>query len=130
MQQYLDIDHLHVDDDGDIPVRHGNVVYTVRLAKHGSIEPHVEAYAIVVSDVDADPGLYEALNSINRRLSHSRAFWVDRKVVFAGEVVGVGLELPALACLCDEIAMAAGHEGPKLATTFGGTTCCCDEGED
>ena len=130
MQQFLEVDHLHVDDDGDIPVRAGNAVYTVRVAKHEQINPHVEAYAIVVDDVDADPGLYEALNSLNRRLSHSRAFWTDRKVVLAGEVVGVGLELPALGCLCEEIAMAANHEGPALAKTFGGTTGCCADGED
>ena len=130
MQRYLESDHLCVDSDGDIPVRHGNIVYTVRLAKHEQPEPHVEAYAILVSDVDADPGLYEALNSINRRLSHARAFWADRKVVLAGELVGVGLELQALACLCDEIALAANHEAPVLANTFGGTSGCCDEGDD
>ena len=125
MQQYLQSDELQVDCDGDIPVRHNTAVYTVRLApRDTACEPHVEVYAVVVADVDADPGLYEALNSINRKLSHARAFWVDRKVVMASELVGPSVDLPTLACVCDEISIAAHVEGPTLANTFGGRVAC------
>jgi hypothetical protein len=125
MHEYLRTDELQVDCDGDIPVRYHSAVYTVRLApRDNSCQPHVEVYAVVVSDVDADPGLYEALNAINRKLSHARAFWAERKVIIAGELVGTSLDLPALGCVCDEVSMAAHMEGPTLAKTFGGRVGC------
>src|SRR4051794_29148522 len=120
MQRVLETDDLHVHPGGEIPVRHGSAVYNVRLAHEDLEQPHVEVYAVVVEDVDADPGLYEALNTINRRLSHARAFWADRKVVLAGELVGTTLDYVELACTCEEIGNAAHIEGPRLSTVYGG----------
>ena len=120
MKEFLHVDELKVDDDGDIPVRHGSAVYYVRVIRRQQIRPHVEVFAVVVRDIDADPGLFEALNTINRRFSHVRAFWADRRVIFAGELVGETLELPDLGCICEEIAAAAHAEGPGLAQTYGG----------
>lgn len=127
MAQHLETDELLVDCDGDIAVQDERARYVARVKKYGHNVPHIEVYSIVVRGVDADPGLYEALNDWNRRLSHSRAFWTDRKVVVAGELVGEAAGLADLVCLCSEIAGMAGGEGPKIAATFGGQLSCPDE---
>lgn len=120
MQQHLEADELVVTPTGEIPVRHRSALYRVRIEPTPQPEPHVEIYAVAVDDVDADPGLYEALNTINSRLSHARVFWVDRKIVVAAELIGTSLDLPQLACACEEVSALAHHEGPRLAATYGG----------
>lgn len=120
MSQHLETDDLQVDCDGDIGVHEGSACYVARVKQYGHNLPHIEVYSVVVDGVDADPGLYEALNEVNRKLTHTRAFWTNRKVVVAGEIVGSSAELEDLECLCGEIAGLANEEGPKLAATFGG----------
>lgn len=129
MEQHLETDELRVDCDGDIGVHNQSARYVARVKAYGHNEPHIEVYSIVVDGVEADPGLYEALNELNRRLAHSRAFWTERKVVFAGELVGEAAELADLECLCEEIAGMAHEEGPKLAATFGGEVSFPEEME-
>ena len=130
MREVLGVDELHVCGNGEIPVHYRSVRYVVRV-RNNTRTPHVEVYADVVEGVDADPGLYEAINSINRRLSHLRAFWSDRKVVLAGELYGPAIDHESLDCVCDEIAGVAHYEGPRLAKVFGGQVAFPDEvGED
>lgn len=78
------------------------------------VSPHVEVYAVAVDDIDADPALYEALNVLNRGLSHTRAFWEDRKVVLAASMLGAALGLDEQTCTCQEIAAVVHREGPRL----------------
>lgn len=120
MSQHLETDDLQVDCDGDVAVHADTARYVARVKQYGHNTPHIEVYSVVVDGVDADPGLYEALNEMNRRLAHARAFWTDRKVVVAGEIVGSSAELADIERLCGEIAGTANEEGPKLAATFGG----------
>lgn len=119
MEQLLGTEELQVDDDGDIGVEHASAVWFSRVRPRGD-SPHIEVFSVVVSDVDADPGLLEALNDLNRRLSHCRAFHTDRRVVVAGEIVGEHATLPDLECLALEVARAAHAEGPELVRAFGG----------
>jgi hypothetical protein len=123
MEQILETDHLVVCPTGEIPVTFRTATYNVRVSPHQFKAPHVEVYAVAVAGVDADPGLYEALNEINRKASHARAFWSDRKVVVASELYGETLSREELECSCDEIGVIADVEGPRLAATFGGTIC-------
>lgn len=119
MEQLLETEELSVDDDGDVPVRHGSATWVARVRDRGST-PHIEVFSVVVADVDQDPGLLEALNDLNRRLVHCRAFHADRAVVVAGELVGETCALADLECLAMEVAAAAVDQGPALARTFGG----------
>lgn len=130
MQRFLETDELKVDSDGDIPVSHGSASYYVRVARQPVECPHVEVYAVAVEEIDADPGLYEALNALNRRLSHARVFWSDRKVILAGELIGETMAFGDLACLCCEIGGTAHDEGPRLAATFGGRVAFPDAIDD
>lgn len=120
VEQLLETDDLKVQPDGEIGVEHRSAVWFARVRERGG-EPHIEVFSVVVADVDADPGLYEALNDLNRRLSHCRAFHAGRQVVLAGELRGESTTFPDLECLAQEVAFAAHGEGPGLAATFGGT---------
>src|SRR4051794_29710767 len=120
MEQVLGLDELYVDCQGEIPVSHKSTVYRVRVSPTGYRLPHVEIYAVAVDDVDADPGLFEALNTINCRLSHGRAHWAGRKVVIGTELVGDSLDSDALGCACFEIGEAAHREGLALSAVYGG----------
>ncbi|MDQ6876091.1 MAG: YbjN domain-containing protein [Actinomycetota bacterium] len=118
-ERMLETDELRVGSAGEIAVAHRSAVYQVRVLAELA-QPHVEVSAIVLDDVDADPGLYEALNGINARAAHFRAFWADRKVVFAAVLVGETLALEELSCTCDEVGSAAHGEGPALVAVYGG----------
>lgn len=133
MERLLGTEDLKVDPDGDIGVEHGSAVWWARLRQRGQ-QPHIEVFSVALDEVDADPGLYEALNDLNRRLSHCRAFHAGRQVVLAGELVGESTSLPDLDCLAHEVAVAAHVEGRRLAEVFGGVVgrpeWVEDEGED
>ena len=129
MRQVLGLDELHICPNGEIPVRFRTATYNVRVRPNQRM-PHVEVYSVVVEDVDADPGLYEAINTLNSRLSHLRAFWMDRKVVVAGELYGSAIDHDSLDCVCDEISEVAHENGPQLAAVFGGHTQYGEDGED
>lgn len=128
MQRYLETDELKVEPSGAIAVSNRSALYRVRTLPGAN--PHVNVYAVAIEDIEADPGLYEALNDYNARMSHARVFWVDRKVIIDAELVGEGLDEVELACTISEVAGWSHDEGPKLAKTFGGTVADPDRIED
>ncbi|MCW2607333.1 MAG: hypothetical protein JWO60_2026 [Frankiales bacterium] len=129
VEQLLETDDLKVQPDGDIGVEHDSAVWSARVRDRGG-DPHIEVFSVVVSDVAADPGLYEALNDLNARLSHCRAFHSGSSVVVAGELLGETTTYADLACLAHEVAHAAHGEGPGLAATFGGRVARPDHVDD
>lgn len=120
MQQILEVDELYVDDNGDVDVSTQVAGYTVRVCP-SCPSPHIEVYSVLVRDIEADPGLYEALNDLNRGLAHARAFWTSRRVILAGELLGSSADEDSLRCLCNEIAAVGDEHAPRLAEVFGGT---------
>ena len=129
MQEFLEVEELRVTDAGEIHVRTEEGSYTARVRKDRR-EPHLEVYAVVLADVDEDPGMFEALNGLNRNLTHCRIFWRNGSVVVAGELIGAVTEMPSLACLISEIASTIDDEGPQLQSVFGGKTYAMREGEE
>lgn len=128
MQQYLEVEELKVDEDAEILVSCGSAAYVARV-REDRPEPHIEIYSVVLSEVDNDPGLLEALNEINRTLGHARVFWHRNNVVLAGEMIGVSTTPADLACLCEEIAHRADVDGPALSAVFGGKTLAMRVGD-
>ena len=120
MAQMLETDDLKINPCNEIPVFYRSAVYKVRVSPSPQPAPHVEVFAVALDEIDPDPGLYEALNSINRKLSHARAFYSERQVIIAGELYGETLDLPELRCTCDEVAAVADYEGLRLAAVYGG----------
>jgi hypothetical protein len=121
MHEYLEVEELKVDDDDEITVSYGTAAYAARIRSDRS-EPHIEVYSVVLTEVDIDPGLLEALNEINRTLGHTRVFWHHNNVVMAGELVGFSTTAADLACLCQEIGRRADVDGQALCSVFGGKT--------
>lgn len=119
MQEWLEVEELVVDEDGDIGVRAGEVGYWARL-RRSEDDPHIEVFTLVLTDVEPDPGLYEALNEINRGASHVHAFFSTDAVVIAGELVGETADERSLGCLCREVVDLATKYGPELQAVFGG----------
>ena len=79
MQEYLEVEELKVTDDGEVRVLADEASYQVRVRADRD-EPHIEVFSVVLTEVEADPGLYEAMNEVNRSLGHSRMFWVRKQV--------------------------------------------------
>lgn len=121
MQEYLEVEVLKVTDDGEVRVLADEASYQVRVREDRD-EPHIEVFSVVLTEIEADPGLYEAMNEVNRALGHSRIFWVRKQVVVAGELVGASAEQTGLACLIDEVARTANRCGSELGGVFGGKT--------
>jgi hypothetical protein len=121
MQQVLEVKELRVTPAGYVNVSSDVNGYSVRL-RSGREEPHIEVYSVAIREIASDPGLYEALNEINRKLSHTHVFWAEDQVVVAGEILGASADVAGLSCLCDEVVAVSDHHGPLLAETFGGKT--------
>ena len=121
MQEFLEVEELKVTDSGEVRVLAEEAGYSARV-RDDRDEPHIELFSVVLTDIDADPGLYEALNEINRSLGHCRIFWARQQVVVAGELVGASAEHSSLTCLIDEIARCANRCGDELGAVFGGKT--------
>ena len=119
MQQVLEVEELHVADNGSVHVTTDLGSYTVRVCP-SCPEPHIEVFSVAVRDVAADPGLYEAVNDLNRVASHARLFWTGERVIVAGELLGASADVASLRCLCNEVAGLVDREAPKLAEVFGG----------
>ena len=127
MSKHLETDELQVEDDGEIPVACSSGRFVARVKDYHHREPHIEVYSIMVEDVELDPGLLEALNELNRRVSHLRVFWLESRVIVATELVGSSAEQSDIDCLCNEMGNFVHREGPKLAKTFGGTVAFPDQ---
>jgi hypothetical protein len=127
MARHLETDDLQVDGDGDVPVHCSSGRFWARVKDYDHNQPHIEIFSIMVEGIEADPGLFEALNTLNRRLSHNRVFWVDNKVVVISEMVGASAEQADIDCVCNEIGNFVHAEGPLLAKTFGGSVAFPDE---
>jgi hypothetical protein len=127
MEKHLETDELKVACDGEIRVSCQSGAYTARVKTYAHAEPHIEIYSVMVEGVDADPGLFEAINEFNRGLSHARVFWMDRQVVVVGEMLGVTADEADVDCVCQEIGSFVHAEGPKLAATFGGSVAFPDQ---
>jgi hypothetical protein len=127
MARHLETDDLLVDKDGEIPVHCSSGRYMARVKDYGDSEPHIEVYSVMIEDIEADPGLFEAINALNRRVSHLRVFWVEDKVVVVSELVGSTADQADIDCVCTEIGNFVHNEGPRLTKTFGGTVAFPDE---
>jgi len=121
MQEYLEVEELRVAPNGDIGVRTEESGFTARIRSDRG-EPHLEVYSVVLDEVQADPGLWEALNGLNGGLTHCRVFWRDGAIVVAGELLGAFTALPSLECLIGEVVRIADEEAPQLHAVYGGRT--------
>jgi hypothetical protein len=119
LEGMLETDHVVPDNPGQWSIRAGTALYTVRVKDQTS--PNVEVYAVALEGVRPTRALYERINDLNLRSSHSRWFVEGHRVVVAGELVGETLDAEELASTCREVAINADQEGQALHEVFGGT---------
>ena len=118
LREYLDSDQLHLTEDGAVPIRSGSAALFVHLTDDET--PMVQLMSPVLSGVDASPGLYQALNSINAAIELGRFFWHAGTVVAADSLIAETLDLIELATSCDGIAELADRYDNELQAAFGG----------
>ena len=80
----------------------------------------VAVFSTILSDVDESPGLFAALNDINRRICFARAFAVARSLVIATELPAVDITADQIAFACTQLAGLADHLDDVLHGRFGG----------
>ena len=118
LEHMLETDHLVTDVPGQWSVRDGTALYTVRVKNQAS--PTVEVFSIALDGIRPTRALYERINDLNLRATHSRWFVEGNRVIVAGELVGETLDAEELASTCREVAISANEEGKALHEVFGG----------
>jgi hypothetical protein len=111
-------DDLHVDADGDIPIRQGSALYHVSLLEHSP--PLVRVWSIVLDGVEATPELLEELNDVNATIVAVRLYALAGRVVAATEIRADTLDAAELEFACNSIGHLADWIDTTLAVRFGG----------
>jgi hypothetical protein len=126
--EYLGIEHVQVGEDGTIPIRSGTTIVNVRLlqGEHPS-RPILQVYSPMLSDLDCTPELLVKLNEVNGDLTFVRAFWTDRQVILAMELLAESLDRDQVAHAVSLVSLAGDFWDSELSKTFGGRTYFTDE---
>ncbi|MEO8291789.1 MAG: YbjN domain-containing protein [Actinomycetota bacterium] len=120
---YLGTTEVTVWEDGTIPIRSGSTIVNVRLleGEDGS-RPVLQVYCPMLSEIDASPELLTKLNEVNADLTFVRAFWVDRQVILAMELLAESLDRDQVAHAVSLVSLAGNFWDSELNSTFGGRT--------
>lgn len=116
-REYLGVEQLVVDGDGDIPVRSGNTLYYVAVID-GDV-PLVRVYTHLLRGVDETPELLSRLNDVNRGIVSARVFWHERSVIGATEIVAESMDRDELEHACWTVE-ALRDWAEDLESRFGG----------
>jgi len=119
IERITGVDKAIADHDGDYPVRYRAARYYARVAGTDD-RPIVRVFSTVVSDIEADADLYEAINNVNTHLGFCRCFWVEGQVLIEAEHLGMTIMTQDFFELADHVASASDHFGPQLVERFGG----------
>ena len=120
LREVLHVGELKYDKQGDIPIRFGSAMVSVRLV--GGKTPTVQVFSPLLWELSSTGGLVEALNNINTRLTFGRVFWDGEQVIAAIDLPAPGLSGEYVALACIEIGSLADHFDEELAERFGGKT--------
>jgi hypothetical protein len=124
MKRVLGVDELHVDEDGDIPVRHGSAAVYVRALED---PPTVVVYSPLVFDVTVTPALYEELNRLNGQTSFARFLLVGTTVMCSAEVFAHPFVADDVVHAYVIVSRLADEMDDDLAERFGGTVAFREE---
>jgi hypothetical protein len=119
LKAFLNVDELHRDQDGDIPIRMGSALVFVRTLD--GTPPMVQVFSPILNGIDRSPALIDALNEVNSRIHLGRVFWTGRAVVVATEVSAVRINPDHVAFACLQLGSLADRLDDELRRHFGGT---------
>ena len=128
VSEYLGIEKVQVWEDGTIPIRSGTTIVNVRLVQGESpSHPILQVYSPMLSEIDSSPELLTKLNDVNANLTFVRAFWTDRQVILAMELLAESLDRDQVAHAVSLVSLAANFWDSELNEAFGGTTYFAEE---
>ena len=126
--EYLGIEQVQVWEDGTIPIRSGTTIVNVRLVEGESAShPILQVYSPMLSEIDSSSELLTKLNEVNSNLTFVRAFWTDRQVVLAMELLAESLDRDQVAHAVSLVSLAGNFWDSELNKTFGGKTYFAEE---
>jgi transcriptional regulator with XRE-family HTH domain len=117
LRRFLEVDELVVDDDGDIPIRHGTAMVFIRPLEEPAT---VLCFSPVLVDVKDSAALYEELNDLNTRSHFLTWSYHDGAVLASIEVFGEPFEPRHLVAAHVLLASAADDLDEELRERFGG----------
>ncbi len=118
LRDWLGAERLERDEDGDYAIPVGSALVFVRVGDDRM--PMVAIFASILTEVEATPGLFTALNDINRRIRFARAFWVRGTIVVATELAAVDVSAQQISFTCMQLGSLADHLDDVLHGRFGG----------
>ena len=126
--EYLGVERVEVWDDGTIPIRSGTTIVNVRLVQGESPSRAIlQVYSPMLSEIDGTPELLTKLNEVNANLTFVRAFWTERQVILAMELLAESLDRDQVAHAVSLVSLAGDFWDSELHEAFGGTTYFADE---
>lgn len=120
IREYLGVDDLMTDADGDIPLRRGRALFYLRLLD--GRPPLVRVFSVVAERVPPSPRLFELLNDVNAENLLVRLFWAGGDILVVRDIIAGSLRLEDLASSCDAVAAAAEEYHDHFLEQIGGST--------
>ena len=126
VQEFLGVEQLQVDADGDIPIRQGSSVSFARLLD-GPTGPVFRVFSPLLSGITKSTELLERLNDLNAGAPYVRFFWAADHVFCAIDLKADTLEPEEITNAIGAVAWHADNIDDLLKKDFGGTRMVEDE---
>lgn len=127
LREAFELPSLKVDDDGDVPFRHGTAIYYVTVRGDGK---RVKVWAHAVRGVKRTAALLREVNEVNIGLELARVYLVHDRLAVEGVLPVAALEPGDLWSLCMEVGTTADEVGAMVSTVHGGVVAHPDDSCD
>ena len=117
LREGFGLSSLMVDEDGDVPFRHGSAKYWVTVRSDGQ---RVRVWAHAVRGVTIRAALLRELNEVNAGLELGRCYVSRDAVVIEGVLPVDGLTPVLMRELCLEVGSTSDTVGQLVAAVHGG----------
>jgi hypothetical protein len=104
-----------------VSVRRGSSAVFLRAANWADSHTVVELLSPVLTDIEKTPALLEKLNEINMALYFGKAYWHDKSVWIAHNLLGDHVDRDELIAAVGMIGTVADKLDDDLKARFGGT---------
>jgi hypothetical protein len=122
IETYLTEANIPFRDRGDrMSVRRGSTAVFIKPAQWSGQHTVVELLCPVLVDVEVDRGLLDKLNELNKQLYFGKAYWHDRGVWLAHNLLGDHVDRDELLAAVGMIVTVADKLDDELKAAFGGT---------
>ena len=124
--EYLGIEKVALDADGDIPIKAGSAVCYARLFD-SSNGPIFRAFSPLLLDVPKTEALLERLNGLNQTAQYVRFFWQAEQVYCSVDLPAEDLQPSEIHIALLDVSVSADRFDHELKGEFGGRRMLEDE---